>query len=100
VAESSAATNASNAQTSAILIIGERKFTYGEDRMYLRKREVAALLRCHPVSVMRLVRKGALPQPIKLTAGGPCLFKEAEIQQALAHRETVRLGGGHNASAS
>jgi hypothetical protein len=54
--------------------------------------------RCHPVSVMRLVRNGALPPPIKLTGGGPCL-KEAEIQQALAHRETVRLGGGHNASA-
>lgn len=58
--------------------------------MYLRKQEVATLLRLHPVSVMRLVKKGALPKPIKLTPDGPCLFNEDEINRVLADRAASR----------
>jgi predicted DNA-binding transcriptional regulator AlpA len=58
--------------------------------MYLRKQEVATLLRLHSVSVMRLVRQGVLPKPIKLTPGGPCLFNENEVRAVLAKREASR----------
>ena len=52
--------------------------------MYYLKREVAELTRRHPCSVMRLVKEGILPEPVKLKPGGPCLFPKTEVDSALA----------------
>lgn len=54
--------------------------------IYLRKAEVAERLRMHPSSVMRLVKQGILPPPIKLVVGGPCLFKWERIEAAVEAR--------------
>jgi predicted DNA-binding transcriptional regulator AlpA len=50
---------------------------------YYLKSEVAQKIRRHPVHVMRLVRQGALPAPVKLTPNGQCLFPKAEIDRRL-----------------
>ncbi|MEX2632135.1 MAG: AlpA family phage regulatory protein [Tistlia sp.] len=56
------------------------------------KKDVAARLGYHPVSLMRLVRQGLFPKPIVL-ASNKCAFLETEvaawIDQKAAEREQV-----------
>jgi hypothetical protein len=51
---------------------------------YYLKSEVAAKIRRHPVHVMRLVKQGVLPAPVKLTPNGQCLFIKDEVDRCLA----------------
>jgi Helix-turn-helix domain len=51
---------------------------------YYLKSEVAAILRCHPVHVMRLVKQGVLRPPVKLTPKGHCLFPKENFDEDLA----------------
>jgi hypothetical protein len=51
---------------------------------YYLKSEAAAKIRRHPVHLMRLVKQGILPAPVKLTPNGQCLFLKDEFDKRLA----------------
>jgi excisionase family DNA binding protein len=52
---------------------------------YVSKAEVAEMLQCHPCTVMRLVKRGMLPAPVRFGPGGSLLrFHKEGIERALA----------------
>ena len=59
----------------------------------LTKREVAAKIGVHPESVMRLVRAGRFPKPVRLGGDGPRFrvrWPENEVDDWLASRMAAR----------
>ena len=60
----------------------------GMDRL-ITKNEVGALLGLHPESVMRLVRQGQFPPPVKITTGirGRVRFELRDIRAWLETRK-------------
>jgi predicted DNA-binding transcriptional regulator AlpA len=58
-------------------------------RKLLSKSEAATLVNLHTVSVMRLVRQGHFPKPIKLSPSknGRVRFTEEDIEQWLKGRQ-------------
>ena len=58
------------------------------DRL-ITKKEVGALLGLHPESVMRLVRQGQFPAPVKITTGirGRVRFELRDIRSWLETRK-------------
>jgi hypothetical protein len=70
---------------------GDGPLLIGIGFTYVTKQEVAERLRRHVASVMRLVRQGILPPPIRLAPGGPLLFIWEEVEQAVqARREPAK----------
>ena len=58
----------------------------------LSKQEVAHILNLHPVSLMRLVRAGDFPKPIRFGDKVGCVlrFDPAEVQTWLESRKQAR----------
>jgi predicted DNA-binding transcriptional regulator AlpA len=65
-------------------------------RRLLSKSDTASLVNLHSVSVMRLVRKGLFPPPIKLTPAknGRVRFVEEDIERWLLDRKASPNGMG------
>ena len=62
----------------------------------MNKRQVGVFLGLHPESVMRLVRKGDFPPPLKLGSGsrGHCRWSAEIVERWLAERlQKARAGG-------
>ena len=62
----------------------------------MSKRDVGALLKLHPESVMRLVRKGDFPSPMKLGSGerSQCRWPADVVERWLAEKlKNARAGG-------
>jgi predicted DNA-binding transcriptional regulator AlpA len=60
------------------------------------KQQVAERLSCHPETVMRLVREGDFPPPMKLGSGsrGHCRWSAEIVERWLAERlQKARAGG-------
>ncbi len=55
----------------------------------LSKRQVAALLGIHPLSVNRMVRQQRFPAPLKLSSGegGHCRWPESVVRRWLDERK-------------
>ncbi len=59
----------------------------------MSKAEVAAKIGVHPESVMRLVRAGRFPKPVRLGGNGPSFrvrWPESEVDEWLAGRMAAR----------
>jgi predicted DNA-binding transcriptional regulator AlpA len=62
----------------------------------MSKRDVGALLKLHPESIMRLVREDDFPAPMKLGSGsrGHCRWSAEIVERWLAERlQKARAGG-------
>ena len=62
--------------------------------MLMTKREVGEALSCHPETVMRWVRDGSFPAPIKPggTDGGQCRWSTKDIEDWLTERRNQAKG--------
>jgi len=65
----------------------------------LSKSEAAEIVGLHSVSLMRLVRQGTFPKPIKLSTGrnGRVRFAEEDIEKWLFDRKASPNGMGETA---
>jgi hypothetical protein len=58
---------------------------------YFTKAELASRLKCHPATIMRYVKKGLLPAPVKFGSGAcPCRFPGTETELALEKLNATR----------
>ncbi|MBR5347251.1 MAG: AlpA family phage regulatory protein [Deltaproteobacteria bacterium] len=53
-----------------------------DDAVYLRRLDVAALLRCSPSHVYELVKRGLLPRPVRLSPSYS-VWKKADVLAAM-----------------
>ncbi len=53
-----------------------------ENAVYLRRLDVAALIRCSPSHVYELVKRGLLPKPVRLSPSYS-VWKKSEILEAM-----------------
>ncbi len=57
-----------------------------ESAIYLRRMDMAALIRCSPSHVYELVKRGLLPKPIRLSPSYS-VWKRTEVLEALEKME-------------
>lgn len=69
--------------------------TPSTETAFFNEKELAVYLQCNPVTVRRLVRRGALPV---IRLGGRLLFRKSEVEAAL-QRHTVPAVGMRRARA-